>query len=453
MCNMFVMIFLVILISIVRSKVYRDEEYLQPGFNISELPILRTFERPSAECEHVTETVRILRYDYSDTVTGNVVRDTLTVVEKIEVDVMESGDSITRIYHWINCLEQDDPRLIQHIRNNWLVKPSTQPYNLTGKGSNDWMADGQARMLDQRYFQQKRHGGFFIEAGAHDGESLSTTLDFEMNYSWSGLLVEPTNHYFDQLVQTRRKSWATSACLSTTTRPQTVNFREDPSKSMGASSFNGLEGSTQGITNSTEDDGLVRKQCLPLYSLLLALGNPTVDLLTLDIEGPEYQVLSNIPWDKVDIRSIAVETQYLGEVMSGTKDQLFNLLEGAGFTHLGSIARDDIFVKLEAGAISLPLSVGQLFSPHQPSRRCQYFRVDQHQLNNHCRLNYPMDYFQETDLADIPDCVKVSQCPWNLKSMIATLRLTFHWTGQLSYPCTYIQNDSHPHVLYSHWNP
>lgn len=43
-------------------------------------------------------------------------------------------------------------------------------------------------------------------------------------------------------------------------------------------------------------------QCFPLYSMLLAVGNPTVDYMSLDIEGAELAVLRSIPWDKVDIR-------------------------------------------------------------------------------------------------------------------------------------------------------
>ena len=31
-------------------------------------------------------------------------------------------------------------------------------------------------------------------------------------------------------------------------------------------------------------------QCFPLYSMLMALGNPTVNLLSLDIEGAEFEV-------------------------------------------------------------------------------------------------------------------------------------------------------------------
>ena len=40
------------------------------------------------------------------------------------------------------------------------------------------------------------------------------------------------------------------------------------------------------------EDGeeLTRLQGLPLYSLLFALSNPTVNLLSLDIEGAEFEV-------------------------------------------------------------------------------------------------------------------------------------------------------------------
>ena len=41
---------------------------------------------------------------------------------------------------------------------------------------------------------------------------------------------------------------------------------------------------------------------MPLYSILLALGNPTVHYFSLDLEGAEFAVLKTIPWDKVDIQ-------------------------------------------------------------------------------------------------------------------------------------------------------
>ena len=38
---------------------------------------------------------------------------------------------------------------------------------------------------------------------------------------------------------------------------------------------------------------------MPLYTILLAMGNPTVHYFSLDIEGAEFPVLQTIPWDKV----------------------------------------------------------------------------------------------------------------------------------------------------------
>ena len=43
----------------------------------------------------------------------------------------------------------------------------------------------------------------------------------------------------------------------------------------------------------------IEMQCLPLYTLLLAMGNPTVHFFSLDIEGGEFPVLRTIPWEKV----------------------------------------------------------------------------------------------------------------------------------------------------------
>ena len=41
--------------------------------------------------------------------------------------------------------------------------------------------------------------------------------------------------------------------------------------------------------------------------MLLALENPKVDYLSLDVEGVEEDILSTIPWDEVDITVIGLE--------------------------------------------------------------------------------------------------------------------------------------------------
>ena len=63
-----------------------------------------------------------------------------------------------------------------------------------------------------------------MEAGAFDGEILSNTLAFELEYGWSGLLVEPNPVAFDLLMKKHRKAWAINVCLSTKAHPQIVEF-------------------------------------------------------------------------------------------------------------------------------------------------------------------------------------------------------------------------------------
>ena len=82
-----------------------------------------------------------------------------------------------------------------------------------------------------------------------------------------------------------------------------------------------------------EGPGTVTLQCLPLYTLLLALGNPTVNWFILDIEGAEFQVLQTIPWHLVDIEMISVETDMAGLVMPGSRQEIIEYMEAQGYHH------------------------------------------------------------------------------------------------------------------------
>jgi Methyltransferase FkbM domain len=55
-----------------------------------------------------------------------------------------------------------------------------------------------------------------------------------------------------------------------------------------------------------------------------------VDYFSLDIEGPELEVLETLPWDKVDITAISVETEFYGE-FEDKKQAIHQLLEQQGY--------------------------------------------------------------------------------------------------------------------------
>ena len=84
-------------------------------------------------------------------------------------------------------------------------------------------------------------------------------------------------------------------------------------------------------------DNSFKMQCLPLYSLLLAMGNPTVHYFSLDIEGAELAVLRTVPWDQVDIWVLSVETHMAGQVFPGTREDIIDYMTSVGYNRSVSI--------------------------------------------------------------------------------------------------------------------
>ena len=82
----------------------------------------------------------------------------------------------------------------------------------------------------------------------------------------------------------------------------------------------------RGIVSEKTESSLTL-QCVPLYTLLLALENPTVNWFILDIEGAEYQVLQTIPWQLVDIEMVSVETDLAGLVMPGSRQEIIDYMK------------------------------------------------------------------------------------------------------------------------------
>ena len=65
-------------------------------------------------------------------------------------------------------------------------------------------------------------------------------------------------------------------------------------------------------------------------------------------------MLRTIPWDKVDIEVLTVETDLAGKVLEGSRQEIIDLMESAGYTrfdHRNNInpvtgmPQDDLFVR------------------------------------------------------------------------------------------------------------
>ncbi len=89
----------------------------------------------------------------------------------------------------------------------------------------------------------------------------------------------------------------------------------------------------------------IQVQCFPLYTVLMALGNPQVDFISLDIEGAEMPVLKTIPWDKVNIRALMIEVNHMGKVFEGSLKDLEHFLDEIGYKYYKSVQIDNIYIR------------------------------------------------------------------------------------------------------------
>jgi len=226
----------------------------------------------------------------------------------------------------LTCLHQDSPQLITEIRTNYLTPPDGLPLNLSQPiddfiNSCTILGDTLSLEVDEIIFKERVKNGFFVEAGGYNFEKGSTSLYFELKHGWTGVLIEPYSKLYSEGLTKHRNVTSINSCLSPEPHAASITYNVD---------HEGL------ILEGVEYPLSVAKfevECFPLYSILLAMGNPTVNYFSLDIEGAEFQVLRTIPWAKVDIEVLSVETHFMGERSAGSKEDLIDFLDEKGYQH------------------------------------------------------------------------------------------------------------------------
>lgn len=217
----------------------------------------------------------------------------------------EDGDRDDYVSVWVrprlNCFESDNEELVNIVKEDFLRPWNGEDYSfsvpLDQLDSTSLEGEvGQPKEVDDLIYGGKLKNGFFIEAGAFDFETNSDSLYFELTHNWTGLLVEAHPLAFKRGLNKNRKVTSAMTCLSTSGKVETSYFDLTGSVREG-----GQRESMSGLVTSPTDRS-VKMQCLPLYTMLLALGNPTVHYFSLDIEGAEFPVLRTIPWEKVNNR-------------------------------------------------------------------------------------------------------------------------------------------------------
>ncbi len=161
-----------------------------------------------------------------------------------------------------------------------------------------------------------RDGGFFVEAGGHDGYTQSNTYYLERFRGWRGMLVEP----MVEMAAEARRNRPNSTVFQCALVP--LNHGDGPVEMEFGDLFSTVRAGRGENASSWVHNGLVlgwrdhRSERVParaLSDLLDELGVSEVDLLSLDVEGYEPQALKGLDLARHAPAWILVEMHDLNE--------------------------------------------------------------------------------------------------------------------------------------------
>ena len=169
-----------------------------------------------------------------------------------------------------------------------------------------------------------KHKGYFVEFGAANGKDLSNTYLLEKDFSWKGILAEPLNFWHEEL-KINRNSNIDFECVW-----------KETGKKLKFVTFNKAEFSTLNKFVKFKDKLLQKTinthyvKTISLIDLLKRYNAPrSIDYLSIDTEGSEYEILENFDFNAYEISIITCEHNY-----SKDREKIYKLLFEKGFVRV-----------------------------------------------------------------------------------------------------------------------
>ena len=201
---------------------------------------------------------------------------------------------------------------------------------------------GEDQFLNDNIFKNKKNG-VYIELGALDGVLYSNTKFFEDSLKWNGILIEPHPYKYKMLKKNRPNNFTVNALVSNEAYPINYRFFVDHHAAVS-----GVETSlsTHHMDEYFNKFRNILKQYVikivpvSLTEIIKKSKLPSIDLLSLDVEGHEYEVL--LSWDfSVPIHVILIEM--LG-VQPEKDEKCRQLLLGKNYDFYSSYKLNEIYI-------------------------------------------------------------------------------------------------------------
>lgn len=158
-------------------------------------------------------------------------------------------------------------------------------------------------LILSRFFEGKNKG-FYVDVGAHHPQRFSNTYYFYLQ-GWRGINIDAMPGSMDIFLKTRSNDINLEFPIADSKQILTYYKFNEPA-------LNGFSEEMSKPRNGLNQYKIISKQELETYTLTEVLDkylpqNQTIDFLTVDVEGLDYQVLKSNNWKKYRPRLVLAE--------------------------------------------------------------------------------------------------------------------------------------------------
>lgn len=211
---------------------------------------------------------------------------------------------------------QDNPYLVTYVRELHIAKPlmpSLKNFPVVHMNFTDQDLIAKIGGFIVSDLLDNKKNGVFFESYPGGNDVMMTAPWLEEKLGWTGYIVEPDPRKFFH----QRKMYMSSStlqpihsCLSPNDYPKEVIIHHDKE--------NDVKIHRLFESDSESDWFYTRVKCFPLYTLLLAVNQTTLDLLSLGCNRQELEILQTLPFERVNIRVITI---YLREFINDNENE------------------------------------------------------------------------------------------------------------------------------------
>jgi len=190
-------------------------------------------------------------------------------------------------------------------------------------------------------FKNKKRPGVFVEIGATNGVDSSNCHFFESEWEWDGVCIEPNPSVFVNLKQNRPRCLNCAVGDENTTKTFCSVGGEGHSLScvLDYASKSHLDRIDEVVKNTQGTKTYVDIPVRTFDSIMNEFNFDVIDYLSIDVEGAEFHIISQIDFDKVRVNVITAECNSYDE------DKVKPFLETKGFSCVGRVCADNVFVR------------------------------------------------------------------------------------------------------------